>query len=51
MLDLDAGAYAAFVWPAFGITALAFVVMIVSSLAHARRWRRRAESFTKAKDQ
>jgi heme exporter protein D len=50
MPDLDAGAYAAFVWPAFGLTALAFIAMIVSSLAHARRWRRRAESFAKALD-
>ncbi|MBT9471038.1 MAG: heme exporter protein CcmD [Pseudomonadota bacterium] len=43
MLDLDAGAYAAFVWPAYGITALVFVGMIWLSLAQARRWRRRAE--------
>jgi heme exporter protein D len=43
MPDLDAGRYAAFVWPAFAITALVFAGMIVSALAHARRWRRRAE--------
>jgi heme exporter protein D len=42
-LDLDAGRYAAFVWPAYGITALVFAVLIVASLRHARRWRRRAE--------
>lgn len=35
--------YAAFIWPAYGVTALAFAVLIVSSLLHARRWRKRAE--------
>lgn len=43
MLDFDAGKYAAYVWPAYAITAAAFVGMIAASLAHARRWRRRAE--------
>jgi heme exporter protein D len=43
MLDLDAGRYAAFVWPAFAITALVFAGMIAGSLSHARRWRRRAQ--------
>lgn len=42
MLDLDAGKYAAFVWPAFAITAIVFAVMIAGSLAHARRWKKRA---------
>jgi heme exporter protein D len=35
--------YAAYIWPAYGLTALVFVILIASSLAHARRWRRRAE--------
>ncbi|MFN3512677.1 MAG: heme exporter protein CcmD [Phenylobacterium sp.] len=43
MLDLDAGAYAAFVWPSYAITAAVFVGMVWYSLARARRWRRRAE--------
>lgn len=43
MLDLDAGKYAAYVWPAFAVTAAVFAWMIASSLAQARRWRRRAE--------
>ncbi|MDB5449604.1 MAG: ccmD [Phenylobacterium sp.] len=47
MLDFDAGKYAAFVWPAYGITALVFVMMIVGALAHARRWRRRAEELAR----
>jgi heme exporter protein D len=43
MPDFDAGKYAAYVWPAFAVTAAVFGWMVVSSLAHARRWRRRAE--------
>lgn len=43
MLDLDAGKYALFVWPAYGLTALTFIGMIVFSLRQARTWRRRAE--------
>ena len=42
MLDLDTGRYALFVWPAYAVTALVFVAMIVGSLAHARRWKKRA---------
>jgi heme exporter protein D len=47
MLDLDAGKYAAFVWPAFAITAVVFAGMIADSLARARRWRREAERLGK----
>ncbi len=43
MPDLDAGKYAAYVWPAMGATALVFAWMITDSLARARRWRREAE--------
>lgn len=43
MLDLDAGKYAAFVWPAYALTALIFAGMIGLTLSSARRWRRRAE--------
>jgi heme exporter protein D len=38
-----AGKYAAFIWPAYGITAFMFLVMIGASLNHARRWKKRAE--------
>lgn len=48
MLDFDAGKYAAYVWPAFAITALAFGWMIADSLARARRWKREVEA--RAKD-
>ncbi|WP_309644643.1 heme exporter protein CcmD [Phenylobacterium sp.] len=43
MLDLDAGKYAAFVWPAYAITLAVFAAMIWATLARARRWRRQAE--------
>ena len=43
MPDLDAGKYAAFVWPAYAITVAVFAAMIVATLARARRWRRLAE--------
>ena len=41
--DLDAGAYGAFVWPAFTVTAAVFALMIAWSVLGARRQRRRAE--------
>jgi heme exporter protein D len=47
MLDLDTGKYAAFVWPAFGVTVLVFAVMIAGSLNHARRWKKRAEELSR----
>ena len=43
MLDVDAGKYALFVWPAYGLSALVILIMIVASLNHARRWKKRAE--------
>ncbi|MBP7651109.1 MAG: heme exporter protein CcmD [Phenylobacterium sp.] len=47
MLDLDPGPYAAFIWPAYGLTALVFLGMIAASLNRARRWRKKAESLTR----
>jgi len=44
MLHLETGKYAFFVWTAYGISAGMFVLMIAGSLAHARRWRARAEA-------
>ncbi len=35
--------YAAFIWPAYIITAAVFAGLIWSALAHARRWKRRYE--------
>lgn len=39
-ITLDMGAYAAFVWPAWGISALALGVVVARSLLVARRWKR-----------
>ena len=41
--DFDAGKYAVYLWPAFALSAAAFVWMIADSLLSARRWRREAE--------
>jgi heme exporter protein D len=43
MLDFNAGKYAAFVWPAYGLTVIVFALLIADTLARARRWRREAE--------
>jgi heme exporter protein CcmD len=44
MLDLDFGKYGPYIWGAYGITALVFAVMILSSLRLSSHWRRRAEA-------
>ena len=41
--DFDMGKYAAFVWPAYAVTALMLAALIADSLVRARRWRREAE--------
>jgi heme exporter protein D len=38
MLDLDMGAYAAFVWPAWGISAVVLAALAVRAIVAARRW-------------
>ncbi len=47
MLDLDAGKYAAYIWPAFAITVATFAAMIGLSLNHARRWKKRFEELSR----
>ncbi|MBO9501357.1 heme exporter protein CcmD [Brevundimonas sp. A19_0] len=39
MFDLDMGRYAAFVWPAWGITAVVLGAVVARCVAEARRWR------------
>ncbi len=39
--------YAAFIWPAYAVTALGFAWMLIDTLVRARRWRRRAEKLEK----
>jgi heme exporter protein D len=38
MPDFDMGDYAAFVWPAWGISALVLSVLVARGLLAARRW-------------
>jgi heme exporter protein D len=38
MIDLDMGRYAAFVWPAWGISALVLAALAARALIAARRW-------------
>ena len=40
MLDLDMSPYAAFVWPAWGISALVLGAVAARALIAARRWAR-----------
>ena len=44
MFDFAAGKYALFVWPAYGITALVFALLVLDSLLRARRWRRAVQA-------
>ena len=47
MLDLDAGRYALYVWPALGLSALVIGGMVVDACLRARRWRREVERLQK----
>ena len=44
MLHLEMGRYAAYVWPAYGVSAVVLLAMVWDSLARAARWRRAAEA-------
>jgi heme exporter protein D len=47
MIDLDVGKYAAFIWPAYAITAIVFAALIAGALSHARHWKKRAEELSR----
>ncbi|MDI1325590.1 MAG: heme exporter protein CcmD [Brevundimonas sp.] len=38
MIDLDMGAYAAFVWPAWGLSAAVLAALAARALTASRRW-------------
>ncbi|WP_428153145.1 heme exporter protein CcmD [Brevundimonas sp.] len=40
MLDLDMTPYAAFVWPAWGVSALVLTALTVRALIASRKWKR-----------
>jgi heme exporter protein CcmD len=44
---MDLGKYATFVLTAYGLTAAVFAVLVVGALAHARRWKRKAEELSR----
>jgi heme exporter protein D len=39
--------YAAYIWPAYIISALVLGGLTVASLLHARRWKKRAEELSR----
>ena len=39
MLDLDMTPYAAFVWPAWGLSAIVLAALVVRAVAASRRWK------------
>jgi heme exporter protein D len=43
-LHLDAGKYALFLWPAYGLSAATLIGLIVESVLRSARWRREAEA-------
>ena len=43
------GKYAAYIWPALGAAAAAFIAMTADSILRARRWRREVERREKAR--
>lgn len=40
MLDLDMTPYAAFVWPAWGISAVVLTALVARAVIASRRWKR-----------
>ena len=40
MLDLDMTPYAAFVWPAWGVSALMLIVLTIRAVIASRKWKR-----------
>ncbi|MGA0602591.1 heme exporter protein CcmD [Caulobacter sp. KR2-114] len=45
----DVGKYAAFIWPAYAVSAAGFAWMVGATLARARRWRREVERLEAAR--
>ncbi|GLK49198.1 hypothetical protein GCM10017620_21710 [Brevundimonas intermedia] len=43
MLDLDMTPYAAFVWPAWGVSALVLAALVARAVIASRRWKRELE--------
>ena len=50
MLDLNAGKYAAFVWPAYALSVVVIGALITDTLVRARGWRLEVEAREAAQD-
>ena len=48
--DFDPGRYAAFLWPAYAVSAAALAWMVTDTLTRARFWKRRADALEAARD-
>ncbi len=48
--NLDVGRYAVFIWPAYGVSALTLIALVVDSLLRAARWRRAAKAAGRGED-
>lgn len=50
MPDLDMSPYAAFVWPAWGLSVLVLAALVVRALVAARRWKAELERLERDAD-
>ena len=48
--NLEVGRYAVFIWPAYAITAVTLLALVVDSLSRAARWRKAAATERKPPD-
>lgn len=51
MLDLDMTPYAAFVWPAWGISALVLTALTARAVIASRKWKRELKRMDTAADE
>ena len=51
MLDLDMTPYAAFVWSAWGVSALVLIILTVRAVVASRKWKRELQRLDTAADE
>ena len=51
MLDLDMTPYAAFVWPAWGVSALVLTALTARAVIASRKWKRELDRLDTAADE
>ena len=51
MLDLDMSPYAAFVWPAWGVSAVVLAALAARAFTASRRWTRELDRLETAADE